>query len=170
MRLFVFKLIFLLILICSCQTVNTFYYYDEDIDFSAYSSFNFYLPESGLAEKDTNRILEAIELKLESKGMESMMDAASSVDFFINFYDEFTGELVQVNPDYLQAHELTPTDYYIELTVDITDAQTDELIWQGIAEKLISHGLILTEENRKFIFQKLIKKLMQSYPPQNESI
>ncbi len=165
MKIIVVHLFLFVLLMSSCNSVNVFYDYDETIKYNHYYSFNFYPHNStGLSHQDMDSIMDAVETKLDKKGLKSVENAKLSIDFFVNYYDEFTEELVEVLPNYKEKNQLTPIDYFIVLTIDIADAKTEELIWQGVAEKLISYALVLTEENREAIFQRLVKEILLNYP------
>jgi hypothetical protein len=54
----------------------------------------------------------------------------------------------------------------MELTIEVADALTNELLWQGVIERRINSGL--NEENRDKIFNEMVDEVMATYPPKTE--
>ena len=74
-------LLFAVTLIFSCNAIRVNYDYDKEIDFSAYTTYNYYPDmQTGLSELDTKRLLDAVDAEMKAQGIKLVEEP----DFFIN--------------------------------------------------------------------------------------
>ncbi len=165
MRKLLFLLILSLFIFTSCKSTYVSFDFAEGVDFTKYQSFNFYEPDSGLSDEENESMMDAIQYNLESKGLVSELIAKSSINFYANFYESTTGQAPMMKIG-VGGTDVTRMDFYMELTVEIVDALTNELLWQGVVEKRINRGL--NEENRDEIFTRMVDEVLASYPPKTE--
>ena len=65
----------------SCNAIQVNYDYDKEVDFSNYTTYNYYPDlQTGLSELDTKRLLDAVDAEMEAKGIQ----LTEEPDFFIN--------------------------------------------------------------------------------------
>lgn len=166
MKKLLFLPIFSLLIFTSCKSTFVAFDYAEDTDFGKYISFNFYEPDSGLTDEENESMMDAIQLNLEEKGLESKLIAKSSVHFEVNFYETNVSSVPISLLEITSGFDLTRSDFYMELTIEIADALTNELLWQGVIERRINSGL--NEENRDKIFKEMVDEVMATYPPKTD--
>lgn len=166
MKRLLFLSIFTLLLVSACKSSYVAYDYAEDADFGKYVSFNFYEPDSGLSDEENESIMDAIQLNLEEKGLVSKLIAKSSIHFEVNFYETNVSSVPITVLEVTSGIDLTRSNFYMELTIEVADALTNELLWQGVIEKRINSGL--NEENRDMIFKEMVDEVMATYPPKTE--
>ncbi len=164
--------IFLFIL-ASCSSSKVFVDYDESIDFTKYSTFNFYQPDSGLSEED-DIVLDAIEEDLTSKGLKSTVIAKSSINFYVEYYKQLSSTSVGVGLGVyggagggaIGTEAPQGSKPVIALTVEVADALTNELVWQGVVERRMKTGF--TEEQMEEFLRETVIMALENYPPKTE--
>ena len=166
-----FSLILLLAVLVSCKSSKTFVDYDESIDFTKYSTFNFYQPDSGLSEEEDDVVLEAIEEDLTSKGLQSTVIAKSSVNFYVEYYQQLSSTSMGVGLGVyggagggaIGTEAPQGNRPVIALTIEVADALTNELIWQGVVERRMKANF--TEEQMADFLRETAIMALESYPP-----
>ncbi len=166
MKRLLFLSMFTLFLVSACKSTYVAYDYAEDADFAKYISFNFYEPDSGLTDEENESMMDAIQLNLEEKGLVSKLIAKSSIHFEVNFYETNVSSVPITVFEATSGIDLTRSNFYMELTIEVADALTNELLWQGVIERRINSGL--NEENRDKIFKEMVDEVMATYPPKTE--
>lgn len=178
------KIIFFLLLYCSvlaCSSpIKVITDYDSKADFSRFQSFSFYqLTDKGpgLSELNQQRIINAIRDELITKGLKEDMD---DPDLLVNATAIVTEEKQVTSTNYYnyggyyRPYRWGPT--YVggstvysvtelregSLVIDIIDASTKHLIWQGTGNKEIDTGLKKPETE----VPAAVAKILADFPPQ----
>ena len=136
--------ILLLLILNSCSSINVYSDFDKSTDFSQYKTYAFHkkgIDKVQISEFDKKRILNAIDLELEKKGMTK----SETPDLLISFSTK-ERERIDVNQynsgwgygwgygwnPYLwggQTYVSSSTEG--TLYIDLIDAKKKELIWEG---------------------------------------
>ncbi|MDC8003285.1 DUF4136 domain-containing protein [Aureisphaera galaxeae] len=170
-------LFFLLVVLSSCTTVRVATDYDRDANFGEYNTFAFFKPgidKAEISDLDKKRILRAIDAELASKGMVKNENPAILVSIFtkererVNVYNNNFGWGWGWgwgwNPWWGGAYGSTvSTSTEGSLYIDLIDAQTKELVWQGVGSaRLITSGNIDKKEER---IREIVREILVNYPP-----
>lgn len=170
----VFKLLplALLFIVASCSSVRVTSDYDTATDFSKFKTFAFYkkgIDKVEISDLDKRRILKAIENELLAKGL----IISENPDILVNIFTKSRQKVdVYNNNMYMGWH---PWYYgpnfgmhiskYTEgtLFVDLIDAKSKELAWQGIGSgALNTSGNVTKKEER---IKEFVGEIMAKYPP-----
>lgn len=158
--------VFMLLLVSSCKSTYIAYDYAKDADFAKYVTFNFYEPSSGLTDQENESMMDEIQNNLEEKGLESKLIAKSSIHFEVAFYETNVSNVPITIFEVTSGIDLSRSNFYMELTIEVADALTNKLLWQGVIEKRINSGL--NEENKDKIFKEMVDEVMATYPPKTD--
>lgn len=171
-----FKLIVvsvLFVLASSCSSVRVTTDYDTAKDFSAYKTFAFYkkgIDKVDISDLDKRRILKAIENELLAKGFVISENPDILVSIFtkarekVDIYND-RNMYFGWHPWYYGPNFGTHISKYTEgtLFVDLIDAKTKELAWQGIGSgALNTSGNVAKKEER---IKEFVAEIMANYPP-----
>lgn len=166
--------VILLFVFASCSTVRVASDYDTNVNFSGYSTYAFFKPgidKAEVSDLDKKRILRAIDTELANKGLQK----SESPNIIISFFTK-AEERVDVyqnhygwgghwgwgwgHPWYGNSVSRTTEG---TLYIDIIDAKTNELVWQGVGTApLIKENMEKKEERIHLIVAEILKK----YPPE----
>lgn len=161
-----------LVLISSCQTIRVSADYDNKVDFSQHKTYAYYksgIDKVEISDLDKRRIINAIETQMSNKGFTK----SETPDLLINFFTKAT-ERVYLNqfsygwgwgwnPWFYGGPSYTSTSSIIEgtLYIDIIDAKSKELIWQGIGEGALTQN----PEYKEARINEFVTKILTKYPP-----
>ncbi|MDO5105826.1 DUF4136 domain-containing protein [Capnocytophaga sp.] len=161
----------------SCATVSVAVDYDRQADFSTYKSYAFFkegLDRVPISDLDKKRILRAIEQNLNAKEM----NLSENPDFLVSI---FTKERENINVynnnfhyhpyywgwgfgwgpfyggNYYNVSSNTEGTLYIELI----DAKSKELVWQGKGTGYIPQNV----NNKEEAIANFVNKILEKYPP-----
>lgn len=169
-----------LVLLAGAALAGTSTDYDPKADFSAYKTFAWKEGTPASSTLTEDRIHAAVERELEAKGMEESQDAPDlyvvthvsvrveqrvEVDRF--GYDLYPG--YRYRGRYVRTYHPRTTDVRVyevpigTLVVDLVDAKTDKLVWQGVISDTVNPGA--KPEKREKRINKKVGKLMAKYPP-----
>lgn len=167
--------IFLVFLfLASCNAPQAVYDYDQEINFSNYSTYALF-PDfrSGLSQLDEKRLLASLENQLQKEGFSS----SSEADIYVNVYtDEFQeqnrnsvgigvgGSGRNVGVGVSGGIPLGGPETYLQITFDFIDVKDDALIWQAVVESKFNPNA--SPQERQAQFQKIVQKALEGYPPQ----
>jgi hypothetical protein len=178
-HLFLTGLLSLLILWSCSSPLKVHSDYDKSVDFSKYKTFSLYKLDtnSGISELNRQRIANAIRNEMISKGFQ---ESTNSPDILVNqvaiFKDKvsvssstnYYGYGGVYRPYYWGGAGMSGTtsynvDEYKEgsLIIDVIDAGTQKLIWQGIGNKEID-GPVKDPDTK---IPKAITMIMEGFPP-----
>ncbi|MDX1462650.1 MAG: DUF4136 domain-containing protein [Marinirhabdus sp.] len=147
--------------------------YDKAVDFSTYSTYNFYPTiQSGLSELDDRRIMRATDSLLQMRGFVK----SDTPQLFVNFYAQESigpsrntigigvgsggrnGGIGVSGGIPIGGRVVTQ-----ELTVDLIDVAKDDLVWQAIAEDEFKEKAGPQQKEAHYV--AILKKIFAKYPP-----
>lgn len=162
-------IIFFIVLLSSCSSIKVIYDFDSTINFNNYSTFAFSKQEMeklDISDIDKKRILGSIEKSLVSKGY----NFSSSPDLIVNISTK-SREDIYINQSYDRfgfgwygyPYDQTyrPSSRIIGLLyIDLIDANTGNLIWQGNG----SGSLYSNKYSRDELVSNFVIKVLESFP------
>lgn len=171
MRALPILLVFLFLL--SCNAPQAVYDYDQEINFSNYSTYALFPDfQSGLSQLDEKRLLASLENQLQQKGF----SVSSEADMYVNVYtDEFQeqsrnslgvgvgGGGRNVGVGVSGGIPLGGPETYLQITFDFIDVKADSLIWQAVVESKFNPDA--SPQQRQAQFEKIVQKALEGYPP-----
>lgn len=167
-----FSLLFVLVLF-SCNALRVQYDYEKTTDFTSYTTYNYFSDiETGLSDLDTKRLLKALDIAMQSKGML----LSEEPDFYINIeskiYQTANGNTVGVGVGGTGTSIGGGVSVGIpvgqpkmkrEITFDFVDTKKDALFWQAIGADTYKENQ--TPEQRELHLQVIVNKVLDKYPP-----
>jgi hypothetical protein len=158
----------------SCSSVSVYQDYDKNTNFTQYKTFAFHkngIDKAEISDIDKKRILRALDETLTSKGFIK----SDNPDILISF---FTKEREQVDVNQFNMGwgfgwgwgwnpwlwgDTTTVNRYVEgtLFIDIIDAKTKELLWQGEGVGTLTKNVDKKDERTK----EFVTKILAQYPP-----
>ncbi len=169
-----------LLALTSCSTVRVVSDYDKDANFNNYNSFAFFKPgidKAQISDLDKKRILRAIEANLIAKGM----NKNATPDLLVSI---FTKESQRVDvyqnnfgwggrwgggwgwgPGWGAGFNNNTVARSTEgsLFIDLIDAKTNELVWQGVGRSSLYTGSDI--EKREERIRLIVSEILAKYPP-----
>ena len=154
---------------CSSVYVNTDY--DSKIKFDLYKTYAYQkssIDRVEISDLDKRRILRSIDAALTAKGFTKSETPDVIISFFtkekeqVNVYQSsMWGWVWGWNPWMWRG--FNSTNRYTEgvLTINIVDAKTKELIWQGVGEGELTKRSEKKDEN----INNFVTKILEQYPP-----
>jgi len=165
--------VFLVLVFASCSTVRVVSDYDSEVNFNQYTSFAFYKPgidKAKISDLDKRRILKAIESELSAKAMSKSETPDLLVSIFtkeqerVNVYNNNFGMGWGWNPYWSGGQYGRSVSRTTEgtLYIDLIDAKTNNLVWQGIGtSSLITNNV----EKKEARIKEIVREIMTKYPP-----
>ena len=156
----------------SCSSVRVNADYDKKANFSAYKSYAYFksgIDKAEISDLDKKRILYAIDDVMATKGFAK----SETPDLLISIFTK-EREVVDVyqnygfgwgwgwGPGWGMGYSRAITTPEGTLFIDIIDAKTKELIWQGQGTGYLSSNTDKKEERIK----EFVSKILEQYPPQ----
>lgn len=161
----------------SCASILVSSDYDTAVDFSTYSTYAFFKPgidNAKISDLDKRRILTALENTMQTKGL----TASETPQILVSFHTR-AEKNVRVNESYLgwgspflgpyygwgfnRPYNVTSTTSGV-LYIDIIDASTKNLIWQGKGTGTLSKG---SPQEREAKINAFVTDILAVYPPMN---
>jgi hypothetical protein len=177
MKFFKFLPLFVLFIFTSCATVRVATDYDKEANFTEYNSFAFYKPgidKAKISDLDKKRILRAIESEMTSKGIMKSETPALLVSIFtkererVDVYNNNFGYGWGWNPWWYGGFNNTSVSRSTEgsLYIDLIDAKTNQLVWQGVGTaNLVTHDMEKKEER----IREIVREILAVYPPGSDA-
>ncbi|HET8884860.1 MAG TPA: DUF4136 domain-containing protein [Salinimicrobium sp.] len=176
MKIFKLTPILLLFLFASCSSVRVAADYDTQANFDKYNSFAFYKPgidKAEISDLDKKRILRAIESTMLSKGFTKSESPNLLVSIFTKTEDNIN--IYRNNMGYGYGWGWSPWYWHSgfntvntttegTLYIDLIDAESMELVWQGMGTAALTQDVERKQERINEIVQEILKK----YPPENQ--
>jgi len=170
-----FSYLLLLLFFTSCGAIHVDYDYDRNTDFSSYTTYNYFSDlETSLNQLDEKRLMNAMDITLQSKGLKFSEEA----DIFINIKSSvyraqpsnsvgvgLGGGGGNVGGGVSIGIPVGGPKLNRELQIDFVDAKKDILIWQAISESPFKEGSTPAEKEQKM--QELVTKIFDKYPPKS---
>lgn len=174
MKALKFLPLLLLLVFASCSTVRVATDYDKEVNFNQYNSFAFFKPgidKAEISDLDKKRILRAIENELKAKGMTISETPSLLVSIFtkerqrVDVYNNSFGYGWGWNPWYYGGYyggSSVSNTTEGTLYIDLIDAKTNNLVWQGMGNADLITSSIEKKEKR---IQEIVMKILAEYPP-----
>jgi hypothetical protein len=162
-------------LLASCSSVRVITDYDSQVNFGQYQSYAFYktgIDKAQISDLDKRRILRAIDSELSRRGFSK----SNNPDLLVSI---FTTERQNVNvynnlnwgwgwsPWMWGGGPWGPsvsTETEGALYIDLIDAGTQELVWQGRGTGNLNYtGNVARKEER---IREFVAKILEAYPPE----
>jgi len=173
MKTLKFLPLLLVFIFSSCASVQVAADYDKNANFGSYNSFAFYKPgidKAKISDLDKKRILRAIDAEFSAKGMSKSESPDLLVSIFtkererVDVYNRAYGFGWGWNPYWYGngfntgAHTTNEGTLYI----DLIDAKTNELVWQGIGRaNLVTYDI----DKKEAKIQEIVREIVAKYPP-----
>ena len=173
MKIIKFLPVLLLFVFTSCSTVRVVSDYDKSASFNEYKSFAFFKPgidKAEISDLDKKRILRAIDAELSLKGMMKSENPSLLVSIFtkererVDVYQNNFGMGWGWNPWWYGGYYGNSVSRSTEgsLYIDLIDAKTNELVWQGIGTANLVTDNVDKKEAR---IREIVKEILAEYPP-----
>tara|TARA_B100000886_G_scaffold333743_1_gene288271 strand:+ start:68 stop:589 length:522 start_codon:yes stop_codon:yes gene_type:complete len=170
------KKIYMLMLFLNmgCSTVSVFTDHDSGVDFSKYKTFAYFKPgidKVEISDLDKRRILKAIDLQMAQKSMiksdlpdllVSINTSAKEKVYINNNFNGFWGW--GWNPWMWGTNQnMVSSRTEGALYIDLIDAKTKQLVWQGKGRGGISEY----SKNRDERIGVFVAEILKKYPPES---
>ena len=168
-------LLLITLILSSCSSIKVFSDYDRNIDFSNYETFAYFKPEIDkvdISDLDKRRILKALDSEMNLKGLSKSETPDLLIGFttkakeqiYVNTGNNFGwGWGWGFNPWFWGngGYNSVSTRTEGTLYVNIIDAATKQLIWQGKGRGGINEFM----KNRDERISLFIHEIVENYPP-----
>jgi hypothetical protein len=162
---------------CSCSSVKVFSDYDHSIDFSNYETFAYFKPEIDkvdISDLDKRRILKSLDNEMNLKGLSK----SETPDLLIGFTTKAKEQIYVNNGNNFGwgwgwgwgfnpwlwgtgGYNSVSTRTEGTLYVNIIDASTKQLVWQGKGRVGINEFM----KNRDERIALFVREIVENYPP-----
>ncbi len=167
--------IFALLLFASCSSVRVASDYDTTANFSEYNSYAFFKPgvdKAEISDLDKKRILRAIDAEMSAKGFQKSENPTVMISIFtkakerVDVYQRHYGwggpwGWGWGHPWGWGGGSSVSTTTEGTLYIDIIDAKTNELVWQGMGTAPLARDM----EKKEARINEIVKKILEKYPP-----
>src|SRR5690554_3489318 len=174
MKALKFLPLLLLFVFTSCSTVRVATDYDKEANFNQYRSFAFFKPgidKAKISDLDKKRILRAIDANLSAKGMSK----SETPDLLVSIFTKERERVDVYNNNFGYGWGWSPWYYGTyyggssvsrttegTLFIDLIDAKTNNLVWQGMGNAdLVTQDMERKEER----IREIVMKILAEYPP-----
>lgn len=170
------------LLLTSCATIRVSSDYDTGVNFNSYATYAFFKPaidKVEISDLDKRRVLRALESSLASKGF----SASETPDVLISFHTK-AEKNVRVSESFIgwgspfygpfggwgwgwginRPYNINTSTTGV-LYIDIIDAASKKLIWQGKGTGSLGKGSPQEREER---IRGFVAEILTAYPPQSE--
>ena len=167
------SLVCLLFLLNGCYSIRVYSDYDSEANFDSYKSFAFYksgIDQVEISDIDKKRILKAVEADFKSKNML----ISDSPDLLVNISTK-SSENIYIDNSFYNPYFYGWSPYYYGnnyrrishstsegvLYIDLIDAETKQLIWQGKGIGYLDNRT----EKRDEMVTNYVNKILAKFPP-----
>lgn len=163
-----------ILLFTSCQSVRVNSDYDKNVNFDNYKTFAYHkagIDKVEISDLDKKRILRALDNTLTSKGFTKSETPELLINFFTKEREQVTVSQFNMGWGYGWGWGWNPfmmggnnnIDSYVEgtLYIDIIDAKSKELIWQGKGSGVLTQDVERKDEK----INLFVTKILEQYPP-----
>ncbi len=171
-----------LLFFSSCTSVRVVSDYDKGADFNSYKSYAFYktgIDKAQISDLDKKRILKAIDAELSSRNFVKSKDPdllvsiftkeREQVDVYNNrFYGGWGWGYGYWNP-WMWYGGFGPYGNNVStrtegsLYIDLIDAKTKELVWQGRGVGVLGNSNNIEKKEQRI--REFVSEILQKYPP-----
>ncbi|WP_034062081.1 DUF4136 domain-containing protein [Lacinutrix jangbogonensis] len=172
----IIKLFILILCVSSCAPIYVKYDYEKTTNFSDYKTYNFFSNiDSGLNELDEERLISALETKLNIMGLQKTEHASFLIDIKSEAFDENSRSRLGVGVGggnngfgggVSVGIPIGQPNVNRRITVEFVDDSKTGLFWQAISESAFKHNE--KPEKREVRFQAIVEKMMEGYPPKSK--
>ncbi len=173
-------LLLTLVTLNACSSVQVAADYDKKADFNNYKTFAFFkngIDKAEISDLDKRRILRAIEAELLSKGFTK----SSAPDLLISLFTKSNQRVDVYNNSWgfnnwgwggfgipwgwgWNQQPAVSTSTEGTLFIDLIDAKSKELVWQGMGKGYLSRNVEKKEERIK----EFVSSILEKYPPETK--
>ena len=160
----------------SCATVRVDYDYDREVDFTAYTTYNYFSDlDSGMGEMDERRLIGILDSILQTRGYR----LAEEPDFYVNILSTvfqaggrnsvgvgLGGGGRNIGGGISLGIPVGSPALKRSVQIDFVDAQRDALFWQAVAES--GYREAATPAIREEKLRNLVKKVFSKFPPKGK--
>jgi hypothetical protein len=160
----------------SCNAIRVNYDYDKETDFSAYATYNYYADmETGLSELDLNRLLGAMDIALQTKGLLFSEEPDMWINIKSNTYSMQPNNTVgvgvggagrSVGGGISIGIPVGQANVQREIQFDFVDAKKNRLFWQASSTSSFKENVPPIERER--MLKELVDKVLAKYPPKTK--
>ena len=150
--------------------------YDKATDFSQYTTYDFYPSiESGLNELDNKRIMTATDSILRSRGFTRSEAPQLLINFYASEYISNSRNTIGIGVGGGGSNVGVGVSGGIpiggrvinqRLTVDLIDAENDDLLWQAVYEGELKEKA--SPEQKENYYANTMAKILKKYPPKTK--
>jgi hypothetical protein len=167
----IFNIGFLVVFMLACATTFVNYDYDKEYDFSGLKGYDWMImPQKVRADEFiVKRVKSALSRELDKRGIKQAPD---NPDFLIALHGSRESK-VQVTDwgysygrfgRYIGGPRIDVYQYEQgTLIIDFVDAKTKEMVWRGVASRVIDPGL--TPQHKEELINEAVAKIMKNFPP-----
>lgn len=165
-----------LFMLTSCSSVQVATDYDKEANFDNYKSFAFYKPgidKAQVSDLDKKRILRGVESAFTAKGFTK----SENPDLLVSIFTKTSQNVNIYQNNYGYGYGWGWSPYYWgagrntvsqttegTLYVDLIDAESMELVWQGMGTGALSSDMDTKIER----INEIVSEIMKRYPPGSE--
>ncbi|AUS04681.1 DUF4136 domain-containing protein [Pseudotamlana carrageenivorans] len=167
------SIILLAFFLVACAPIKVQYDYDKNVDFSTYKTYQYFADmDTGLSTFDTKRLLDAIDLKIQTLGFK----ISETPDFYIDIKSKafqtnqhssvgvgLGGGGGHVGGGLSVGIPIGSSQTNAELTIHFVDHGKNQLFWQAIST--FSFNANQTPDQKEAQFKTLVEKVLAEYPP-----
>ncbi|WP_290697969.1 DUF4136 domain-containing protein [Lacinutrix sp.] len=167
-------LILAILCISSCAPIYVNHDYEKSTNFQDYKTYNFFSNiESGLNSLDENRLMSALETKLNAMGLEKSENASFLIDIKSDEFQENSRNNVGVGlgggnrgfgGGISVGIPVGQPSINMQITVEFVDESKTGLFWQATSECGFKPNQ--KPEKREARFQAIVEKMLEGYPPE----
>ncbi|GAA4280823.1 hypothetical protein GCM10022260_12440 [Gaetbulibacter aestuarii] len=157
----------------SCAPIYVTYDYDRGTNFNQYKTYNYYSDmKPGLSDLDTRRLLDALDAKLKTMGMELSDNPGFFIDISSQAFQQAPNQTVglgvggggrNMGGGISIGLPIGQGQINRQITIDFVDENKKQLFWQAVGDYRFNPDA--TPENRLARIQQLVDKVMSKYPP-----
>lgn len=167
-------LLYAVTFLLSCNAIKVNYDYDREVDFTNYTTYNYYPDmQTGLSALDTKRLLDAVDAEMQAKGIQ----LTEEPDFFINIesnsFQTPRNNSVGVGLGGLGRSVGGGVSVGIpvggpkmerQIRFDLVDNENDKLFWQAESQSPFKENVSPDARNENL--RILAAKVFAKYPPE----
>ncbi len=173
--------VFAILVLASCSSVRVATDYDREATFTSYSTYAFFKPgidKAKVSDLDKRRILRAIDADLTAKGMSK----SETPDLLVSIFTKENERVDVYNNNFAWGRGAwgwgpgfgyggnwgnnVSTTTEGSLYIDLIDAKTKELVWQGVGRSSLYTGSNIDKKEERI--NLIVSEILMEYPPGQE--
>lgn len=169
------KLLLVCVLVASCNAPKAVYDYDDTVNFKEYKTYRLFPDfQSGLSQLDETRLITSLKNGMGDGGFSTSEEPRLYVNVYSRkFLDQnrssvgigIGGGGGNMGVGVSGGIPIENNSVILEITIDFIDVDEDSLIWQAVVETKFNPNA--SPEQRRAMFDKIVKKALEAYPPKN---